>query len=66
MVEPAILTPGAEQRCFRCGSWHLLATRGGDSGTAYERKMLYVTCRDGLYFAGAIGNPSPYPLRSSE
>lgn len=61
-----MLTSGAEQRCPRCGSWHVLGTRGDpDAGTAYERKMLYVTCRGDLYFAGSIGNASPYPLRPS-
>lgn len=56
---------GDEQRCPRCGEWHRLEQRNVE-GTEYERKMLYVTCRGGLYYAGNVGTAPRYPVRMKE
>jgi hypothetical protein len=57
------LRTGDEQKCPRCGRWHVLERRN-TTGTDNERAMLYVTCRGALYYAGAEGSPSRWPTRA--
>lgn len=52
------LKPGDEQKCPRCGAWHVLEAKNADSGIPYVRAMLYVTCAGRMYFAGTIGTES--------
>lgn len=57
---------GDDQLCPRCGSWHRLEQRNGDSGTDYAHLMLYVTCRGLVYFAGMVGKASRTPTRPAK
>jgi hypothetical protein len=65
-----ILQPCLEQRCFRCGGWHLLLA-SGDDAHPHASRYLYVDCpgrgqfKAGRYFAGAAWTASDHPLRKA-
>jgi hypothetical protein len=54
---------GDEQHCPRCRAWHVLEQRHVEGVTAYERMMLYVTCRGERFYVGMIGQPARLPTR---
>lgn len=58
-----LMQAGDEQKCPRCGQWHVLEQRNAAGVTAYERTMLYVTCGGHQFYAGTLGQPSKHPTR---
>ncbi len=64
-MERRQLQLGDEIQCRKCRGWHATFTkkRGDGRDSPYEKRMLWIRCRRGFYYAGAIGTPSMHPSR---